>query len=62
MGNNIGDIKEAYVNAVINRKGFLSQALEKNIDDFMQYVSMVDAAPGMLQGDVSETLADGRSI
>ncbi len=62
MGNNIGDIKQAYVNALINRKGFISSELEKNIDDFMEYVSMVDAAPGMLQGDVSEKLEDGSTI
>lgn len=62
MGNNMGDIKEAYVNAIINRKGFLSAKLEKNIDDFMQYVSQVDATPGMLQGDVTETLDDGSTI
>lgn len=62
MGNNIGDIKQAYVNALINRKGFISSELEKNIDDFMEYVSMVDAAPGMLQGDVSERLEDGSTI
>lgn len=62
MGNNIGDIKEAYVNAVINRKGFLSNEMEKNIDDFMQYVSQVDATPGMLQGDVSQVLNDGSTI
>jgi len=28
----------------------------------MEYVSMVDAAPGMLQGDVSERLEDGSTI
>lgn len=62
MGNNIGDIKQAYVNAVVNRKGFLSAELEKNIDDFMGYVGQVDATPGMLQGDVSEVLQDGSTI
>ena len=62
MGNNMGDIKQAYVNAVINRKGFISPEIEKNIDDFMYYVSQVDAAPGMLQGDVSEVLKDGSTI
>lgn len=62
MGNNIGDIKQAYVNAVINRKGFLSAQLQKNIDDFMEYVSQVDATPGMLQGDVSQFLNNGNTI
>lgn len=62
MGNNMGDIKQAYVNAIINRKGFISPQMEKNIDDFMYYVSQVDAAPGMLQGDVSEILGDGSTI
>lgn len=62
MGNNMGDIKQAYVNALINRIGFLSVEMEKNINDFMQYVSQVDATPGMLQGDVSETLEDGSTI
>lgn len=62
MGNNMGDIKEAYVNALISRVGFISAQMEKNIDDFMQYVSQVDATPGMLQGDVSETLEDGSTI
>jgi len=28
----------------------------------MYYVSQVDAAPGMLQGDVSEVLKDGSTI
>lgn len=62
MGNNMGDIKEAYVNAIINRKGFTAPQIEKNIDDFMYYVSQVDAAPGMLQGDVSQVLEDGSTI
>ncbi len=62
MGNNKGDIKEAYVAAIINRKGFLSDFLEQNIDDFMDYVSQVDSIPGMLQGDVTETLEDGSTI
>ena len=62
MGNNVGDIKQAYVAAVIGRKGFLSSEMEKNIDDLMNYVSQVDATPGMLQGDVSETLANGQTV
>ena len=62
MGNNVGDIKEAYVAAVINRKGFLSSQIEKNIDDLMNYVSQVDAIPGILQGDVSEKLINGQTV
>ena len=62
MGNNAGDIKQAYVNALINRTGFISEELEKNIDDFMKYISMVGATPGMLQGDVSQVLSNGNTI
>lgn len=62
MGNNMGDIKEAYVNALISRIGFISAEMEKNIDDFMEYLGQVDATPGMLQGDVSEILGDGSTI
>lgn len=62
MGNNMGDIKEAYVNALISRIGFISPEMEQNIDDFMGYLGQVDATPGMLQGDVSEILGDGSII
>ena len=59
MGNQKGDIEEAYVSALIHRVGFLNDSLEKNIDEFMEYVSQVDAAPGLLEGDVSK---DGQKI
>lgn len=59
MGNQKGDIEEAYVSALIHRVGFLNDSLEKNIDEFMGYVSQVDAAPGLLEGDVSK---DGQEI
>ena len=59
MGNQKGDIEEAYVSALIHRVGFLNDFLEKNIDEFMEYVSQVDAAPGLLEGDVSK---DGQKI
>lgn len=59
MGNQKGDIEEAYVSALIHRVGFLNDSLEKNIDEFMEYVSQVDAAPGLLEGDVSR---DGQEI
>lgn len=54
MGNQKGDIEEAYVSALVHRVGFLSDSLEKNIDEFMGYVSQVDAAPGLLEGDISK--------
>lgn len=53
LGNQKGDIEEAYVSALVHRTGFLSDALEKNIDEFMAYVGHVDAAPGLLEGDIS---------
>lgn len=59
MGNQKGDIEEAYVSALVHRVGFLNDSLEKNIDEFMRYVSQVDAAPGLLEGDVSK---DGQKI
>ena len=58
---NKGDLQEAYVRAVVNRTGFLGE-LEQNIDDFMQDVAQVNAKPGLLQGDVEETLSNGRKI
>ena len=54
MGNQKGDIEEAYVSALVHRVGFLNDSLEKNIDEFMGYVSQVDAAPGLLEGDISK--------
>ena len=59
MGNQKGDIEEAYASALIHRVGFLNDSLEKNIDEFMRYVSQVDAVPGLLEGDISK---DGQEI
>lgn len=60
MGNQRGDLSQAYVKAIIKRKFFKSNYLEKNIDSFMEYVAQVDATPGLLQGDVSQKLKNDK--
>ena len=53
--SSLGDINEAYVAYYLQAKQYpkMSNLLEQNIDTFMQLVSEVDSAAGLMLGDIS---------
>ena len=53
--SSLGDINEAYVAYYLQAKQYpkMSSLLEQNIDTFMQLVSEVDSAAGLMLGDIS---------
>lgn len=58
--SSLGDINEAYVAYYLQAKQYpkMSSFLEQNIDTFMQLVSEVDSAAGLMLGDISNEEAN----